>query len=392
MSEVPTADHTLFRGGPPEKLQRLTGLTRDDRRHTLRLCVIAVLVMWLPLAVLSAIHGDLMGRASWDPFLLDFGAQTRFLLVPPLLLFAESLCWPRLGALAAQFLEGGLIGAADYPRYREAVASTGRLMRSTRVEVGAVMLAYAVSLALLVSHPVSALPGWHGIYTATTITLTPAGWWAALVSLPLLLLLEFGWIWRLCLWTRFLWRMNRLDLRLVAAHPDHSAGLRFLGYSLRAFLPLGFVFGVIVAGPVLNLVVHLGRPPLQFKYLIGGTALLAVAVLAGPLLIFVFRLIEEQRRGMLSYGMLAQRMGEEFEHKWLASGARPGAEALAASDFSATTDLYSIVSNVYAMQIVPLDLKNLLLLLVVTMLPFVPVALLSAPIDVILGKLAGLFI
>jgi len=242
------------------------------------------------------------------------------------------------------------------------------------------------------SHAVRELPGWHGFHAATGFAFSPAGRWGMLVSLPLLLLLELGWIWRLCLWTRFLWLMNRLDLRLVAAHPDHSAGLRFLGYSLRAFLPIAFVFGVVVAGPVLNQVVYLGQPPMQFKYLIGGTAVLAVLALAGPLLIFVFRLIEVQRQGMLTYGMLAARMGEQFEDKWLSSGTVLGREALSASDFSSTTDLYSIVANVYAMEIVPVDLKNLLLLFAAAALPFAPVALLSAPLDVILDKVAGLFL
>jgi hypothetical protein len=392
MSTLPVADRTLFRGGPPEKLQRLAAMIRDERPHTLRRCVTAILLMWVPLAVLSAAHGDLIGRGSWDSFLSDFGAQTRFLVVPPLLIFAESMCWPRLGALAAEFLEAGLIRPEDYLRYRDAMASTARLMNSIGVEVAVLVLAYVLVSILALSHAIHELPGWHGLHTPAGYVFSPAGWWAVLVSLPFLLLLELGWIWRLCLWTRFLWLMNRLDLRLVAAHPDHSAGLRFLGYSLRAFLPIAFVFGVVVAGPVLNQVVHLGRPPMQFKWLIGGTAVLALAVLAGPLLIFMFRLIEAQRRGMLTYGMLAVRMGEQFEDRWLGSGDVLGREALAASDFSSTTDLYSIVGNVYAMEIVPVDLRNLLLVCGATVLPFLPVALLSAPIDVILDKVAGLFL
>ena len=85
-------------------------------------------------------------------------------------------------------------------------------------------------------------------------------------------------------------------------------------------------------------------------------------------------------------------MGEQFEQKWLKSESVLGENALAASDFSATTDLYSIVANVDAMRIVPLQLKNLILLTVMTLLPFLPIALLSVPLDLILQKLAGLFL
>jgi hypothetical protein len=86
------------------------------------------------------------------------------------------------------------------------------------------------------------------------------------------------------------------------------------------------------------------------------------------------------------------RMGEEFEDKWLKPGNRLAGEALSVPDFSSTTDLYSIVANVYGMQILPFDLKNLILLVVASVLPFLPVALMSAPLDVLLNKLAGLFL
>jgi hypothetical protein len=392
MNDVPAADPALFKGGPPDKLQKSVGLIRDGQPRAVRRALIALAVMWLPLVVLAAAHGDLIGRGTWDPFLLDFGAQTRFLIVPALLIFAESVSLPRLGGTAARFIEGGFVRAPDYPRYQHAVTSTVHLMNSTWAEVVAVVLSYGLVAALLLIGPVLDLPRWHGVRTAAGFAFSPAGWWAALVSVPLLVLLELGWLWRLCLWTRFLWLMSRLDLRLVAAHPDHAAGLRFVEHSLRAFLPLGFVIGVLVAGPVLNLVVHQGAPPLQFKFLIAGTAALAVILFAGPLLVFIPCLVEEQRRGGRAYGTLAMRMGEQFEDKWLKSETALSNEALSVTDFSATVDLYSIVSNVYAMQVVPLAFKNLTLLIIVTLLPFLPLVLLSVPADVILKKLMALFL
>jgi hypothetical protein len=391
MGDRPAVDRTLFTGGPPDKLQRYVGLIRGEHRQVLRRALTAVAIMWLPLAVLSALHGDLVGRGTWNPFLLDFGAQGRFLLAPPLLILAESICFPRLGATAALFIEGGLIAGADLPRYRDAVSSTARLMNSTWAEVATGLLAYGLVATVFFIAPVVDLPRWHGVRTAAGFTLFPAGWWVVFVSLPLLLLLELGWIWRLCLWTRFLWLMSRLNLRLVAAHPDRAAGLRFVERSVRAFLPLGFVIGVLVAGPVLNRVVHQGASPLQFKFLIAGTAAVAVTLFVAPLLVFIFRLLEVQHRGGCAYGTLALRVGEQFEDKWLKSEAGLG-KALAVQDFSATVDLYSVVSNVYAMQVVPLALRTLVLLIVATLLPFLPLAILSVPADQLLKKLTALFL
>jgi hypothetical protein len=149
---------------------------------------------------------------------------------------------------------------------------------------------------------------------------------------------------------------------------------------------------VVVAGPVLNRVVHEAAAPLQFRFLIAGTVIVAVCAFVGPLLVFIGKLIAEQRRGVFAYGALAQCMGQQFERKWLTSDTVLGERALSASDFSATTDLYSIVANIYAMRIVPLQLKSLILLIVVTLLPFLPIALLSVPLDLIVQKLAGLFL
>jgi hypothetical protein len=82
-------------------------------------------------------------------------------------------------------------------------------------------------------------------------------------------------------------------------------------------------------------------------------------------------------------------MGQEFERRWLRAGSIDPA-ALSAQDFSATTDLYSVASNVYRMRIVPLDPRALVPLALATVLPFVPVVLIALPFERVLelvGKL-----
>jgi hypothetical protein len=211
------------------------------------------------------------------------------------------------------------------------------------------------------------------------------------VSLPLLLLLLLGWLWRICMWTRFLWLMSQMQLRLIPSHPDRAAGLRFVGRSLEAFMPLGLAIGVMAAGPALNQVVHEGVSPLKFKFLVVGVAAFAAALFVGPLLVFAARLIGEQRRGMFEYGSLAVRLGEQLERKWLLR--RPvDKSALEVPDFSATTDLNSIAANVYQVQIIPIELRSLVLLLGATVLPFVPIALAAVPPSEIVRRIAGLLL
>jgi hypothetical protein len=66
--------------------------------------------------------------------------------------------------------------------------------------------------------------------------------------------------------------------------------------------------------------------------------------------------------------------------------------ALDAPDFSAPTDLYSVVANVYTMNIVPLSLRNLALIVVATLLPFAPIELFAvSPIE-LLKRLVGVLL
>ncbi len=60
--------------------------------------------------------------------------------------------------------------------------------------------------------------------------LSLAGWWNALVSVPLFQFLLLRWYFRLFIWARFLWQVSRFDLKLLPAHPDGVGGLGFLDH------------------------------------------------------------------------------------------------------------------------------------------------------------------
>jgi hypothetical protein len=367
-------DGPLFAGGPAQRLASL-GLIRKGKPVFARLALLAVLVGWVPLVLLSALHGDLVRSGGSNALLFDFGVHARFLLATPLLFLAEALCVPRLSSVARQFLDGGLVSDADRPGYEQAVASSARLMRSWRIEIACVALAYALVLVSAMATPPDAIPAWHG--QLSTLAPTPAGWWGLLVSLPLLLSLFLGWLWRICVWTRFLWLMNRLRLQLIPSHPDHAGGLRFVGLSLEGYLPLALVLGVIAAGPVANQVVHHHLDPMHFKSVAFGAAGIVVFVCVGPLLVFVRHLIDARHEGMLEYSALAMYMGRRFRSTWMKPRQRVDQGEIEMSDFTGTNASYSISANAFSIQILPVELRSVGLLIVTTFLPFLPLWLLD---------------
>jgi len=49
--------------------------------------------------------------------------------------------------------------------------------------------------------------------------------WYWMVCMTVFCFLLLRWLWRLGMWGFFLWRLSRLDLRLVPTHPDRAGGL-----------------------------------------------------------------------------------------------------------------------------------------------------------------------
>lgn len=66
--------------------------------------------------------------------------------------------------------------------------------------------------------------------------------------------------------------------------------------------------------------------------------------------------------------------------------------ALEVQHFSATTDLYQVVANVYEIESVLVDLKDLIGVVIAALLPFLPVLLFEMPLEMILPDLVKLLL
>jgi hypothetical protein len=195
-----------------------------------------------------------------------------------------------------------------------------------------------------------------------------------------------GWVWRIFLWASLLFRVSRLRLEIVASHPDGAGGLKFLGLSLQEFSIVAFGLGMIVSGTIANQVLYHGASIVDFQYGLAGFAVLIVFLFAGPLFVFFPKLLEAKSVGIIHYGGLARAFGQEFEREWFSRSGKFAGDDLRDPMFSSTTDLYSIVANAFGMRLLPLAWSNLLVLATGAMLPFLPVALMSIPADVILDQ------
>jgi hypothetical protein len=380
------ATHLFERGPFSSMLARLPG-GRSPQHGLERQAIGVALIAWAPLVVASLAQDGFRFGASITAMLTDFGAHARYLAALPLLVMADGICGNRLTAVARNFVDCGMVREAERPKFDALVSSTRRRCESGWAAVVIVACTYALLTILVGVIPQGEIPSWHRL--GESRVLSAAGWWHVLVSAALLLALLIGWLWRLLVWTHFLWRMARLPIRLCAAHPDRAGGLKFVGYSVRAFAPIGAALGTVLAGRIANRVWLTDEKLSSYEMVVAGLVGGVMLLFGAPLLAFTLRLLREWREGVASYGRLAGQLGFQFEDKWFYQGQRVDPGVLDASDFSAAVDLSGYAANVYDLRLAPGDLKSFIVLAVGTILPLLPVVLIAAPFEVLLKEIGA---
>lgn len=381
------ADFSLVLGGPLYQLLRRSHLTDDALTMVPRRILAFVLVTWLPLLLLSAWEGRAWWGTTEVPFLLNFEVHARFLLALPLLVVAELVVHARMRRALVQFLSRDLVRAADVPRFDALIGSAMRLRNSLVAELSLLALVYGVGVFVRNSIAVDANT-WAAAGSASGFTsLSLAGWWQTLVSVPLFQFLLLRWYFRIFIWIRFLWQVSRIELQLVPTHPDRAGGLGFLGNIVYAFTPVLLAHGVLLAGLIADRIFFVGATLPQFIVEIVAVVGALVFVVLCPLIVFGGQLSRARRAGLSEYGVLAQRYVKEFDAKWI-RGARDPAEPLVGSaDVQSLADLANSYDVIRTMRIVPFSKETVFQLGVVTLVPLLPLMLTMISLEELLKRL-----
>jgi hypothetical protein len=376
----------LMEGGPLFHLEKRTGIIKENAPLKKKRALLAALLTWLPLLILSALQGRAFGHNVAVPFLRDFGAYTRFLLAVPLLILAENLLGPRIAEAAAHFVDSGVVQKKDFQQFDAIVGQQLRLRDSVLAEVILAILAYVFSIIGFKATAVH-VTTWYATRTDAGEVFTWAGWWLMLFCTPLYQFLGFRWLWRLFLWFQFLGRVHKLDLQLFPTHADEAAGLGFVGETQRFFGVLLFAFSVGSAGVLANDIIYDKIPLQNFALAIAVYVVVALVVLTAPLLLFAGTLLNIKREGLHEYGTLSTAYSGEFQRKWILRREPSREPLLGAADIQSLADLGNSYAIVQKMKAIPIDPRTILHLIVATLLPMVPLLLTVMPLKDILKLL-----
>ena len=388
-SESPRA-LDLVPGGPSFRLMLRVGLANPEAPRLLRTAGVLVLATWVPLAILTLASGTaLLGRIEL-PFFRDFAVHARLLFAVPLFLLSEVIVGPRLRAVAATFVRSGLVRESQAGAYDDAVRSALRLRDSDRAEFVIAALALAGVVAVGIARLLHPGETWSVGAGDGIGRVTLAGWWYALVGLPVFQFLLIRSIWRGYIWTRFLGDMSKLDLALVATHPDQAGGLGFVGVGQSSWAALVLAVSIVLAGSFADAVLYGGKHVTDFQMPIGAFAAVVAVGLLTPLLRFRGPLARTRFRALLEYGALVQNHHAAFDRKWIQRGGDGDETLLGNADASSLADASTGYQLVRDMKTIPLSTRDIPPLVIPVLLPMLALATLEVPLVDILKKLVAI--
>ena len=259
---------SITRGGPLYWLMAHISISKDENRQVILRTVSSVLVTWLPLLVLSLIQGQAYGMQINIPFLKDLAVNARFLIAFPILTLAELGIDQKWRTIVFEFLRSGLVTEKELPSFEAVIEKTTRLRDRVFPEALMLIAAFIPSIIVNTEFLMNGVSNWHNIGTGSN-QMSLAGSWFNFISTPFFRFLLFRWLWRMCIWTSFLWRVSRINLYLVATHADLAGGLDFISQGQKAFSPIVFAGGAVVAAQVGNAIAYQGATLSSMKLPMG---------------------------------------------------------------------------------------------------------------------------
>jgi hypothetical protein len=284
----------------------------------------------------------------------------------------------RTKQVASHFVEARLVSTGDRPRFDLLLQRAGRAFDSALAEALIAGLAAWFVWTAVQSFRGDGLQFWFEETGPDGERLSGAGWWYVIGSwLPSFLLLR--WLWRYAVWCWFLQRLSRLDLLVLATHPDQSAGLGFVSFGHTAFAQLGFTVSCLVAGAIATRVLHEGASLVSYQWPLAAFVAISIALGLAPLTVFWRPLRIAKETAMLAYGSFASKYIQDFHARWI--GTRAGEAPLESSgDVQGLADVGGSLDRVYGMRLLPISLKTAIAYAVAALAPMLPLLLLVMPL------------
>ncbi|MFI5372852.1 MAG: hypothetical protein ACHQ52_14960 [Candidatus Eisenbacteria bacterium] len=362
----------------------------DPTRRPARRILTLLLIAWVPLVVLTALHGDLVGDHVRVTLLRDFTVWARFVIALPMFAIAEPAVNRAAIRMLDEFSRRNLVPPERRAKFEALLAGASRLRKSPVPEILTLLIVVALAVTGLQASPLGDATSWRWVAGATGHLRTPAARWCDWVSESVLVYWMMWMLWCLLAWTGLLARISLLGLRLIPTHPDRSGGLGFLGYGHARFAGILGPISVVLSAAMVSDIHYSGATLDSFKIPLGAYVVIGLLILLAPLLVFAPRLAKLREAGVLDYGALANEYVEAFDRKWVQRRADPGEPLLGSADIQSLADMGNSHEAVLRIRPVPVDTRNLVMIVAGLVLPMVPFLAFVVPLRVMLTQVLKL--
>jgi hypothetical protein len=372
---------------PPLRWQRELHLAPRVGLGIARRAIFFALATWLPIALWALVRGRFLDAAAGEPLLQHFGVHVRCLLAIPLMIVGEATLHKAALRYFPQFIGSGIVDDATRPRF-EAAVRTARRWRDSSLPwlfvIGVALTWTLVDRTVVSDEAMSWALDEKGTFGF-------GGVWFAYVVRPLFVGLLLGWLWRIALLVMLFARLGRLELSLVATHPDAVGGLGFLKKLPGAFAPVSFALSAQLASRWAHQIVYHGQTLDALKFPAIGFIVVWTLLLLAPLVPWMPRLRTAKLAALPVYAALVAEQGRLVARRWIEGTAKTDAPLLEPEGVGVIADAATMFNAVRSMRILPVGKASFFGILLPVAVPMLAVAALRIPIkDMLLGLVKAL--
>ena len=382
---------SIFEGGP---VYRVLMKMRLEKKQKM-LALVSIVITWVPLLIITIFEGTFNSGIKL-PFLQDVAMHVRLLVALPMLLLIRLFIEAKV-AVVVKYLSDTLVSAEDKKNIFPKILRRGkRLTNSVWAEIIMLGLVIVITISPIKGGMMSGLQHetdlWMFAGNEGSHALSMAGKWSIYISIPVFQFILLWWLWRYFVWVLLLFRISRMKLNLEPTHPDLTGGLGILLLAQKYFI-LFFLAVCTVASGVLmaRLISHQDTFNGICIEAIGYIILCLLLVLV-PMLFFTGKLMRLKHAGLLQLSKLGFSLSDKFEKEWINDNAieKKLTETLAST--STVQDYSTIFRSVAEIRIVPLTVKEVLTMVFLLFIPYIPILFIHFSIVELLQKLFSLLV
>jgi hypothetical protein len=286
------------------------------------------------------------------------------------------------------FLAAHLVREEELAKFEGILLNTLRFRDARVAELTLLVLAYVATYNAVSGFTLQTGSTWFNAQPGHGLTLV--GYWYAFVALPIFQFLMFRWVYRMLVWSRFLWKVSKLDLLLTPTHPDAAGGLAFIGKGLIPFGVILFALSAVVSSAIAGRILFGGGRLQDYQWSYVSLFVIFLVVFAGPILLFVPKLLVLKQRGLMEYGTLGSRYTQAFHRKWIEESEPLKEALLGTGDIQSLADLGNSFEIIRKLRIVPAGRSDFVAMVLPGLIPALPLAATVMPVGEIVKDLLKL--